>query len=206
MRCPCCGANLIYKGKMKVCEYCGYEEKDTSAQKDYNVLIEHLKGTANVFNISIPDAHIKFVTCMNQTQSLKLVPGPHTIHISMGNYRKTQVIVVPDNDEIVKISIWYDSAVDGTLHVKIDQPKVDAKYDLQGGLFPAKKTTLTTVSFILAMTMVAPIPAIILAGIDNNNAKKAGRRPHYLSTVALVVSYLVFCFWLMIMSVVLKNS
>ena len=51
MRCPCCGANLIYKGKMKVCDYCGYEEKDTSVFKDYNVLVSYPAGTVSYFKI-----------------------------------------------------------------------------------------------------------------------------------------------------------
>ncbi len=206
MRCPCCGANLIYKGKMKVCEYCGYEEKDTSVFKDYNVLVSYPAGTVSYFKIEVKDAGIEFCTRPGESRSLKLVPGPHNVTVSSGNFRRSKVIFVPDNDEVVKIAVWFDGMRDIDIHFEIDQPKVSEQFEpLVNGKLPAQNTVLSKVSLIMACTFMVPIPALVLAYIDRQRASKCNRNVSSSTLCAMILSWIGMVMWLIIFSAALRG-
>ena len=197
MRCPCCGANLIYNDKKYVCEYCGHEQKEKVeiAKSNYNLVISHSNGTSSVVKIRIVDARIDYDLKVNSTVSFKLVPGPHTIEFQDERRVYQRVVKVPANGEAVMVDYSYDACGKGAAVIRITEPGATPSYsDIpKANLLPAKKSGLTIPAFIMGLCGLS-IPAIIMGSISASRAKKAGRKEHGLDVLAQVLGYI----WIMI--------
>lgn len=183
MICPQCGAELSYKGIVKVCDYCGYQEKDVSLIKDYNVQITCTEGSKSPIRIAIPDAGITFDINSGMSETLKLVPGPHKISFAASNILSTKMIEVRDNNDVVNISVCYDTANGGSLHIRIDQPNPEKSKEK----LPESHSKLALISMISTFTFVGSPLGIILAVIDLCISRKAGRTPNSFAVTGLIL-------------------
>lgn len=183
MICPHCGAELSYNGTIKVCNYCGYQEKDVSLIKDYNVQITCPEGSKSPIKIEIPDAGIVFDIDSGKTQTLDLVPGPHNITFITANIRSTKMVDVNDNNDVINIVVSYDPADGGSLPIRIDQPN---REEIKEKL-PESHSKLALISMISTFTLIGSPLGIILAIIDLSISKKAGRTPNSFALTGLIL-------------------
>ncbi|MCR5804609.1 MAG: hypothetical protein K6G47_10135 [Clostridia bacterium] len=208
MRCPNCGANLIYKDKKYICEFCGHEQKEKVevAKNNYNIVISHSNGTSSAITIRIIDAHIEYTLRVNSTVSFKLVPGPHTIEFQEYGRKDVRVVNVPDNGEAVKVDYSFDAFRRDPVIIRITEPGQDPHYSdpARVALLPAKKTGLTVAALIMGCCGLS-IPAIIMGTISVNRAKKAGRKEHGLDVLAQVLGYVWFFIHLLFLSALVRN-
>lgn len=208
MRCPNCGANLIYKDKKYICEFCGHEQKEKVeiAKNNYNLVISHSNGTSSVIKISIVDAHIDYDLKVNSTVSFKLVPGPHTIEFREMGRKDIRVVNVPDNGEAVKVDYSFDAFRRDPVIIRVTEPGQATTYTdkSQVGLLPAQKTGLTIAAFIMGCCGLS-IPAIILGSVSASRAKKAGRKEHVFDILAQVLGYTWFFIHLLFLAALARN-
>lgn len=199
MTCPNCGADLILNGKIKVCNYCGYQERDTSEENDYNVLISCPAGTDMPLKVEIADAAVSIDVVPGGSSRLKLVPGPHNVTFSVAGVKSGRLIYVSDADEVVRISGSYDPSSDNLIKLMIEQP--DTKADFSGennGQLPASNSVLAILSFICTGTCIGAPAGIILGLIDLLLAKKAGRQPNQFALTGLILGCTIVVIWLVI--------
>lgn len=199
-KCPCCGALLIGYNDMLCCEYCGYEEKDKSLVKNYNLLITHSQGTVNAIGIFIQDSGITCDLNANSTSSFMLAPGPHEITFRAGHRIEKRVVVTNDVGLIAKIDVSYDFMRNTPFVIKIDQPDTSSQYntDLVNGKLPAQKTTLSLVALIMACWGLV-IPAFIIALVNIKKAKKNELRPNAMDVCAFILSILFGSIWFLVL-------
>ena len=187
MICPHCGAELSYKGTMKVCAYCGYQEKDISLIKDYNVLIACSSGSNGPVRIEIADAGILSDIGPGESQTYKLVPGPHNIVFAAANIRNTKVLHISDDDDIVTVSASYDQENGGSLPIRIDQKDPE----LNKEKLPAAKSILALISMICTFTIIGAPIGIILGTIDLILSKRAGRMPNSAAQTGVILGVMI---------------
>ena len=200
MRCPNCGATLIYNDTNRTyfCEYCGFTElavekvvdrvvyKEASPELNYNLVISNQSPypfSEVRFNSS--DANIHGSINKDETLAYKLVPGPHKITFRYGKYQETFVIVILDSGEPVKIT--YKGASGGSNnHYVIDQPYAGEAYkDLVNGKFPSEVTPLSVVALILSLTVILSFWGFILGIIDLGVSKNQGKKPSTTAVMAV---------------------
>lgn len=208
MRCPNCGANLIYKDKKYICEFCGHEQKEKVevAKNNYNIVISHSNGTSSAITIRIIDAHIEYTLRVNSTVSFKLVPGPHTIEFQERGRKDVRVVNVPSNGEAVMVDYSFDAFRQDPVIIKVREPGQDpyTSNAARVSLLPAKKTGMTIAAFVMGCCGLS-IPAIILGTVDANRAKKAGRKEHGLAVLAQVLGYVWFLIHLLFLTALVRN-
>ena len=188
MNCPQCGANMIYKDRMIVCEFCGYEEKDPTEFKDYNLLISCPPGPDRPIKVEIPDSNIAFTTQTGESRSFTLSEGPHDIIITAGKHKNRRRIFIIDNFHFVKVSVSYDAVSEGSLYLLIDQPDTNGRYPkLTNGKLPASESKLSIFNMFLSMTFFASFIAVIIAIVDIVRSKREGRELNALSVAAIVI-------------------
>lgn len=187
---------MIYKDRMLVCEFCGYEEKDPTEFKDYNLLITCPPGPDKPIKIEIPDAKITFATHPGESRSFTLSEGPHDIIFTAGKHKSRRRIFIIDNFHFVKVSVSYDAASEGSIYLLIDQPDTNGKYPkLTDGKLPPSESKLSMFNLFLSVTFFASFVAVIIAIVDIAKSKREGRQLNALSVAALcsgVINTLVF--------------
>lgn len=188
MICPHCGANMIYKDRLLVCDFCGYEEKDPTEFKDYNVLITCPPGPDDPIRIEIQDSMVAFDAHPGESRSLKLDPGPHKIMFIAGKKRNRRMIYVIDNFDIVKISVSYDAISEGSIYLQIEQPDTKGKYPrLTDGKLPPSDNKMSLVALWLSISIIGSIPAIVISMIDIIRSRREGRWTDPGSVAAMII-------------------
>ena len=190
IRCPCCGADMVLKGRINCCEYCGYEERDKGLASNSNLIITCSAASSSPIKIEIRDAAITYYLKEKGTCYFNLVPGPHEIIFEDGGVTEKRIVVISGGDMTVKIC--YSPSL-----ITVDQPSEgSATREIKDGKPMAQKNGLTLAAMIMACTGLI-VPVCIMAGINIRRAKKAGLRPNTLDKFAIG---LVISFWvLMIM-------
>lgn len=187
MTCPRCGANMVYEKNMKVCNYCGYKEKDTSALKDYNLLIVCPPEPAGPVRIEIADSKIAFDTRPGESRGFKLAPGPHYVNFIAGNKRSKRLIYTLDGGDPVNIAVSYDAVSEDSVYLRIEQPDTEGEFPpLNNGKLPPSESKLSFAALILSMTFIGSFPAVIMALIDIAESKHQNREINLTSVFAII--------------------
>lgn len=188
IRCPCCGADMVLKGRINCCEYCGYEERDKGLASNSNLIITCSAVSSSSVRIVIKDAAITHVLREKETAYFNLVPGPHEVIFEDGGVTEKRIVVISSGDMTVKID--YSPS-----KITVDQPREgSATYEIKEGKPTAQKNGLTLAAMIMAC-MGLVVPVFIMAGINIRRAKKAGLRPNTLDRFAIG---LVISFWVVL--------
>lgn len=196
MRCPCCGADLKEADKMRYCEFCGFEERETVVIQKYNLDITYSKGVSPDLKIKVRSTNIDYDLKVGSMANFKLAPGPHEIIFQEGGRNESRFIIIPDREEEkVQIDYSYDETREVPLLIKIVQPQAIGATDLKDGKYPAKKNLLSILSLCFAAWGLS-IPVTIMFIINYRRAKKEGLRPNPMDVFALVLSW---AFWALIM-------
>lgn len=189
MRCPCCGADLKVADKIKYCEFCGFEERETRVINKYNLVIAYSRGVSPDLKIKIRSTNIDFDLKVGTMVNFKLAPGPHEIVFQEGGRKESRFIIVPDKeDQIVQIDYSYDQNREVPVLIKIIQPEALGSIELKDGKYPAQKNGLSMLSLVLASFGLA-VPVTIIFMINKKRAEKQGLRVHPLDICALVLSW-----------------
>lgn len=207
MRCPNCGANLIYNEANRTyqCEYCGFTEvavekvvekivyKEASPEASYNLVIMNTSQYAfSKIQYRINDANLVGFIDQNETKAFKLVPGPHQVIFHYGKVVEKFLIVILENGQPVKIN-FKGRGSNSTTSFVIDQPYAGEEYkNLVNGRFPSTTSALSIVAFILSLSIVFSLVGWILGIIDVSAARKQNRVPSILSVMAIVFGLLLW--------------
>ncbi len=200
MRCPNCGATLIYNDTKNTyfCEYCGFTElavekvvekvvyKEASPELNYNLVISNQATYPfSEVRFSSNDANIRGSIHKDETLAYKLVPGPHKITFRYGKTQETFVIVILESGDPVKITYKGPAGGANKAYV-IEQPYAGEAYkDLVNGKFPSEITPLSIVAMVLSFTIVLSFWGFLLGVIDLSVAKNQGKKPSTISVIAI---------------------
>ena len=207
MRCPCCGANLIYKNDVYSCEFCGYEEniKKTTPAPNYNLAISHSNGTSSVITVIIRDSNISHPLKVNSTASFKLTPGPHEIEFREGGRVNRRIVTIPDNGEVLNVDYSFDFSRREPVIIRVGDNGTGTIPLRTSNMPQAEKNTMSIVSLVLALVGLN-IPSIVLSSINASKARKMGMKPSTMDTLAQVISYLYILFKFAIISAIARGS
>ena len=192
MRCPCCGADLREADKMRYCEFCGFEERETQVIQKYNLVIAYSRGVSPDLKIMIRSTNIDYDLKVGTMVNFRLAPGPHEIIFQEGGRKESRFIIVPDKeDKLVKIDYSYDQNREVPVLIKIIQPEALGSIELKDGKYPAQKNGLSMLALILSVFGLS-LPVTIIFIVNKKRAEKQGLRVHPLDICALVIAW---AFW-----------
>lgn len=202
MKCPCCGANLLYEKDITYCEYCGYEERIAVIRPEYNLIIQHTYGIENVkvVEIRIRDSNILYNLPVNSTIGYRLLPGPHKITFRVGKYSWTKVVVLSNDDKVVTVDFAYMPSTMTGARFNIDQPDPGPEYAeiLKNGNMPPEASVLANIALVMSITFFMSTPAFIMAIIDMSISRSKGQPVSTRAKAALIISIVTCFFWMMI--------
>ena len=198
MRCPNCGAPLIYNdtNNTHFCKCCKVAElatekvvekavcKDASSESNYNLVISN-QATHRFSQVRFTskDANIHGSIKKDEIFAYQLVPGPHKITFYYGKYSDTFGIVILTSGDPVKIT--FIGSPDTSF--VIDQPNAGEAYkDLVNGKYPSEVTPLSIVALVLSLTVLLSFCGFILGVIDLNLAKSHGKNGSKTSSSAII--------------------
>ena len=224
MKCSSCGATMQFDDTKESmdCPYCGSKVANLAEQvnitQNVNVsgTVVHVQDRSNEPNLYISyntnnqgvglvfrivSNGVKGALVNGQTVSYHLNQGPHTIVLKIGKKNYNRNIVIPADNQPVRIYC----AFNGRGQITVDQPNVSAPQNAAAGSVSAPqmqapkpaglpKSPLSILAFILSLTMYLSWAGAGLGAVDIFVLDKKKEKNHTFSYVAMGIgAFLTIC-------------
>ena len=225
MKCSSCGATMQFDDTKESmdCPYCGSkvanlaEQVNISQNVNVSGTVVHVQDRSNEPNLYISyntnnqgvglvfrivSNGVKGALVNGQTVSYHLNQGPHTIVLKIGKKNYNRNIVIPADNQPVRIYC----AFNGRGQITVDQPNVSAPQNAAGsGSVSAPqmqapkpaglpKSPLSILAFILSLTMYLSWAGAGLGAVDIFVLDKKKEKNHTFSYVAMGIgAFLTIC-------------
>ena len=226
MKCSSCGATMQFDDTKESmdCPYCGSKVANLAEQvnitQNVNVsgTVVHVQDRSNEPNLYISyntnnqgvglvfrivSNGVKGALVNGQTVSYHLNQGPHTIVLKIGKKNYNRNIVIPADNQPVRIYC----AFNGRGQITVDQPNVSAPQNAAAGSGSVSapqmqapkpaglpKSPLSILAFILSLTMYLSWAGAGLGAVDIFVLDKKKEKNHTLSYVAMGIgAFLTIC-------------
>ena len=224
MKCSSCGATIQFDDTKESmdCPYCGSKVANLAEQvnitQNVNVsgTVVHVQDRSNEPNLYISyntnnqgvglvfrivSNGVKGALVNGQTVSYHLNQGPHTIVLKIGKKNYNRNIVIPADNQPVRIYC----AFNGRGQITVDQPNVSAPQNAAAGSVSAPqmqapkpaglpKSPLSILAFILSLTMYLSWAGAGLGAVDIFVLDKKKEKNHTFSYVAMGIgAFLTIC-------------
>ena len=186
MNCPNCGAGLRIRNDKAVCEYCGYEQLITDANRDdfFNMVVSNESAGNDTITISIPECNIGFIIRAGEVVARDIPPGYHTIVVSCEGMTEYRSILIPSDGKATKV--YVSRAVMG-IGIRIVEPGEVNRYGNAGAgtrnLPP--ETVLPVMALVFSILM--PLVGLIMALVDYSNRRTQGLEMHKFTKAAFII-------------------
>ena len=186
MNCPNCGAGLKIQNDKAVCEYCGYEQLITDANRDdfFNMVVSNESAGNDTITISIPECNIGFIIRAGEVVARDIPPGYHTIVVSCEGMTEYRSILIPSDGKATKV--YVSRAVMG-IGIRIVEPGGVNRYGngSTGGRNMPPEMVFPIVTLVMSILM--PIVGLIMAVVDYTNSKNQGREMNKFTKIAFII-------------------
>ncbi len=189
MNCPNCGAGLKIKDNKAVCEYCGYEQLITDANRDdfYNMIVSNESAGNYTITISIPECNIGFIIQPGEVIARDIPPGYHTIVVTCEGMTEYRSILIPSDGKATKV---YVSRAMMGIGIRVVEPGGVDRYASGAGagrnVPPEKMLPILALIF----SILFPFVGLVMAIIDMSKCRSENRKVSSMTTVALIISAL----------------
>lgn len=215
MKCPSCGATMQFddtKDSM-FCPYCGGKVSNVAEQVNINQQVNvsgtviHVQDRSNDPNLYISyntnnpavgmvsrivTTGVKGTYVNGQTQSFHLNQGPHTIVLKIGKRNYNRNIVIPPDNQPVRIYASFN----GHAQISIDQPNVAPSVGAGNGqatpIQPSTpqpvgkpKAPLSILAFVLSLTVYLSWAGAGLGAVETFVLDKEKEKNHIFSYLAM---------------------
>ncbi|MBR6405746.1 MAG: DUF4190 domain-containing protein [Lachnospiraceae bacterium] len=208
MICPRCGASLEIDDQQEImgCKYCGYQQANLKERVEITHIIDRSNDPNLYISYNTTDPNVQMVTRIvstgqkntyinGQSMSFHLPTGQHEIVLKIGKKNYNRTIVIPENNQPVRISASFS----GRANIGIDQPNYQA-VDQNGKTITVKVSSgsdsgkkknsgLGITAFILSLTMFLSPVAIALGFLDIflSKKKESDEYKHGLAIAAMII-------------------
>lgn len=205
MNCPNCGAGLKIQNDKAVCEYCGYEELITDANRDdfFNMIVSNESAGNDTITISIPECNVGFIIRSGEVIAKDIPPGYHTIVVSCEGMTEYRSVLIPSDGKATKV--YVSRAVMG-IGIRIVEPGGVNRYGSAGTGTRNMSPETALPIMALVLSILFPVVGLIMAIVDTASRKNQGLEMHKYTKVAFIIFGVRMALWFLLIIASLTGS